>query len=200
MGFDFLLATLLTNALPPLGTALHKQKGDVFYAPISHEGVIYTIDDEIWKAQGLRNTDDLKYLFPPAYAYSENPASAMANKSIALAALAEFSLFHPFGSESPVELQKLSKKTTLFSEKGFDVIDASGLSALTNIGYSKSEFDEIERLNIKTNENGLIENASDAYKFAAMASDICIEHAPFFPVRIVMLSSEKENLRRVFAE
>jgi hypothetical protein len=67
---------------------------------------------------------------------------------------------------------------------GFDVIDISGLSGVSSIGYSPQEAAEIRKMNIDINQYGLIQSLADANKFADFASDAAEEHAPFEPAQI----------------
>ena len=67
-----------------------------------------------------------------------------------------------------------------FYEYGYDVVDLSGISALTNVGYKSEDLYLFE--NIKVNEYGLITLVNEAKKIAEIASRLAPEHAPFFPV------------------
>jgi len=60
---------------------------------------------------------------------------------------------------------------------------------LTNVGYLKDEVVSLLKLNIKTNQFGLLTSIDDTNKFIAFASDAVPEHLPLIAVKILKNSN-----------
>lgn len=191
MKFKYVWGLLYISGSPPTTEKLHQRVDCQFY-PFDHSGAVLTIDHDVWDIPKL---DDKPYIrskisYWPSATEIDNFINGEDEKDHwRLIALSDQDSAPTIDPENFVKLEEVSLSSmdsffSGFSEAGFDVIDTSGLSALTNIGYSKIDLIQIEKQHLAINSYGLIKKLGDSYKFAECVSDIAQEHTPFFPVKI----------------
>jgi len=72
-----------------------------------------------------------------------------------------------------------------WEDLGFDVMDQTAISGLTNCGLGDAiRPDERRNLQDKLNENGLVIDEMQARDIVTMLDKLAPEHAPFLPVRL----------------
>jgi hypothetical protein len=180
--YRYVIATLVISGSPPTGDEIRKHRRDFHFAPISRTPTVHTIDSDVWPARSdttqIRETHicpDANYLL-----------SAIQGESTVVMALTDESSGIALGATEAQPLAEAAPFLNGFLDSGYDVIDYSALSGLVNIGYSDKDVEEIEKMQIATNEFGLIIDVNKARMLAAFASGVAPEHAPFNVVRIYM--------------
>lgn len=79
------------------------------------------------------------------------------------------------------------KSLPSFDKLGFDVVDSTGLSALTNIGYNDSDLLLLNGENIKTNDYGLLADKESANEYSTLSKNHSPEHSPFYVLSILKI-------------
>jgi hypothetical protein len=191
MTFEYVWGFLQTQGHPPTDAKLHTRIDYKLY-PFSHHGSIITYDLATWDLpQSESRTDGtLKFKDWPSTDEIIHFVTIQPDSEtwflIALSDQPMASTIDPTASVPLSKIPAFSQDSFLpkFSVLGFDVIDKSGLSSLTNVGYTAQELSALADIIIHINEYGLIKTASDSYKFAQFASHAAAEHAPFFPIEV----------------
>jgi len=191
MSFDLLWVAVLVRGIAPTGKELN-QGGKYRFAPVSHDGEILTLDDEVWNNVPKNLNAGAKSQHLDLHGYDGSfIRSAIANHrgNVLLGCLGE-------GLEKSVDGKpmadglavRVSAHTELFSpfvEIGYDVLDAGCLSGLANIGLIPGEASSVSAFRQCTNDHGLFGKRADAASYAKAISKLATEHAPFFPVRVL---------------
>lgn len=192
MGFDFVWGTVEIKGTPPTGTRLHIGRDGYTFYPFSHDGPILTIDAAVWNVPGSKEPGNLRIVhWPNAANIADTFATAGSFDDWHLIAVSDSPVAHTIDPNDLVNLCTLPPLSTEggtqnFYEAGFDVIDLSGLSALTDVGYTADDIAELRPDSFAVNENGLISSIGESRRFAEVASRLVLEHAPFFPVKILV--------------
>ena len=185
---SYMLATLLAEGVVPQGAMLHRPRGQYDFYPFSNDGSVWTIDPEVWRACAV-GAASIQAWFPLDI---DDLIDVVCNRSVGsvlLGGIVDNALFQAIGYEKAIHLPSLEEwksriGVTNTRSLGFDVLDAMGLSALTNIGFLHSELTELSH-DLVMNEFGLFPDAGCAAKFAKFSDSVAPEHAPFFGVEIV---------------
>jgi hypothetical protein len=180
--YRYVYATLVISGSPPTGDEIRSQSSRFHFAPISRAGTVHTIDSDVWPARTDTTQVPETYIYPDA----NYLLSAIQGESTVVMALADQSSLIAWGANEAQPLTEAAPFLSSFLDSGYDVIDYSALSGLVNIGYSSKGVQEIESMQIATNGFGLIADLNKARMFAALASRVAPEHAPFNAVRIYM--------------
>jgi hypothetical protein len=183
----YVFAILRTSQKPISGAELHQATGAYTFYPSNHEGEVLTIDEMLWKSQrNLTSSTDVRLtLWPSTEDVEQSSAEPLLAKQVTLIATTEARTANALDGEKIIELAALqSHAVNEFHFAGFDVIDTTGLSGLTNVGYSQDDLKKLSGGTIGTTEYGLIARLEDAQRFALFASSTAREHAPFSPVSI----------------
>lgn len=182
----YVFVVLLISGAPPSAEELRKGHADYVFAPLGGNK-IYTIDEEIWKA--------IDHHIESNYFPSEEECNAILQKSMeshtaVLVGLVEHGqLDIPGRGETNLTLFSPGERYKAI-DIGYDVIDSFGLSAIANVGYSTSEAQNIEKLNISLTKFGLIENKNDSDRLSVYADKYVEEHAPFSSIKIKLIRSD----------
>jgi hypothetical protein len=200
MSFDYVLIAFATLGSPPCGTTMQSASNDYFFAPLSHDGLIYTADLELWSKADVVPDSESEVFCPKKRDILSALKQAQNKDWKLLMALTEHREFETPGTpstllslESVINLGRESKLVSLV-ELGFDVVDQwTGLSALANVGYSEVDVVNLKKLKIKTNQYGLFETSDDSFKFVEFAKNAVPEHAPFLPIKVFCSSSKLEG-------
>ena len=193
MSFDYVWAVIGLNGTPPSGKKLHLQQNDYKYYPFEHTEEILTIDYSLW---GFAKEEDESSRVAVTHFPDPSTISQFIDKDISLAmwrlvAFCDSPVARTIDPANSMPLSKIpsaaaNQLSARFIAIGFDVIDLSGLSALTNVGFTTSDMSSFSGINIDINQYGLIATANGGQKYADFASLAAAEHAPFFPVEIWM--------------
>lgn len=188
MSDGYVWAVLESHRPGILGSLLHEEKtiGYVYY-PVSHEDCVLTIDATLWRyAQPHTEFSGAAiYYWPDLNQIAEILDKGRSANSWVLLAISDHSTAMTIDPDIVIPLEPTPPLPTYFQEVGYDVADVSGLSALTNIGYTHQDLAQFQSLSVKPTIFGLIEDRVAAENFAQLASRAASEHAPFFPVRII---------------
>lgn len=191
MQFNFVLSAFASHGTPPLANVLRSVGKGYRFAPLIDDGSIYTADIDLWeKKDGVIDgrTDN----FCPQYStIAQAIVIAERDNCYFIMALTHLAAFDPPGS-SDVHLNLISRSeigetfsAVELTEVGFDVVDQwTGLSALTNVGYSADDCVKLKNMQLALNQFGLFTALEDAETFVCFASVIAPEHAPFIPVKV----------------
>ena len=191
MSFDFIFIAFATLGSPPRGTTMRNTRKDFSFAPLCHNGLIYTADLGLWSKVDLVPDSESKTFCPQKQDILSALKQSQSEDWYFLMALTEHGEFDSPGSPSTrlhlelaLTLIQEAKVSDLI-ELGFDILDQwSGLSALINVGYSMSDVAALEKLELKTNHFGLFDKVDDSFKFSEFATNAIPEHAPFIPLKI----------------
>ena len=191
MCFDYIWAVIELNGTPPTGRKLHQHQSDYKFYPFAHAEGILTIDFSLWEfTKGEDESSNVAIIhFPEADTISMFLDEDVAPTKWRLVAFSDSAVASTIDPENSMPLSKISPTaikqfTANFTMIGFDVIDLSGLSALTNVGFTASDLTSLSGTEIVINQYGLIATANDGRKYGEFASLAAVEHAPFFPVEI----------------
>jgi hypothetical protein len=190
---SYLLVLLIPQGSPPLGSKLHGSKGDYTFYPLPNDGPVWTLDVQIWKACSPGGVELIER-FAPEVDEAISSLENLEKGTTVLTGVVEQESFHSVGGEQAVALPKfeewLSRVRVVETKTlGFDVLDATGLSALTNVGLLPSELKALGDYNLAATEFGLLFDAASARRFAEFANIAAVEHAPFIAVRVVSLET-----------
>jgi hypothetical protein len=189
MSFRYVLIAFSTAASPPDSGTLKSGK-DFTFAPLAAAGPIYTIDVDLWEQKkGAPEVPAQTFCPGPKDVLSAWERSKNENCTF-LMGLTQSNHFVPPGSpDVKLPLNRASdllENSEMLVDLGFDVIDQlTGISGLTNIGYSPDDLKGLEEAEIGINSYNLLLDADAAQKFSVFASRAAQEHAPFIPVRVV---------------
>ena len=180
----YIFAAMSVANRPPKGERPTSPGSNYVFAPLGGDS-IYTLDADIWRAAGEH--PETKF-FPDSGEYGTILQKTLDQGNILLLGLTDkHELDIPGRGRTTLE-----KFTTHSTQKeidaGYDVMDSFGLSAASNIGYTKPEAIAISSLNIKINKYGLIENEPAAIKFMQLAENYAKEHVPFYAINIKILN------------
>lgn len=193
MPFEYIFIAFATRQSPPIGSTMKTARNNYFFASLCHDDLIYTADYEVWSGNTNENGKKLEqYSFCPSGEAIISALKQSENNCHVILALTELSRIDPPGSQDVyLELETIQSFANQINaarliEIGFDVVDQwTGLSVLTNVGYSKGEVVDLPKLDIKTNQFGLLASIDDAIKFVAFASNAVPEHLPLIAVKIL---------------
>lgn len=187
MGFDYVWGIIESCVESPNARQFTELKSEYKFYPLQHEGAIFTADSTFW-----RNETIAKVNYWPS---TNEIAHILLSHKLENHLLVILSDNNSASTIDPNTLVKLSKipvdvkKSFEFVDAGFDVIDISGLSALTNIGYASADLSTLDN-NLKVTQYGLIASISEARKFANFASNVAPEHSPFFTVKVNLIEKQ----------
>lgn len=185
LGMDrlYILAVLSIVGDPPNSNKMEVVRGDYTFMPFGGSQIC-TMDGDVWKAAGARPE---LVLFPNSSECNAAIQKALDPSVFVLMGLVgERMMDVPGQGLTNLEpLQLGDKYRTL--DAGYDVTDPFGLSAISNIGYSTDDTTAIRNLGITVTEYGLIHSESDSRRLADFADSHVEEHAPFRPVRIMII-------------
>lgn len=191
MNFKYIWAIIKTQKKLPKGSTFQVKNlvnTNYFFYPFQHKENIFTVDLSVWnsnQSDAIKTLDDIN--FWPDTVKIKNLVKEETSKDqlfLVLSNKAYAQTIDPNYDAPLVDISVIVEFQKDFSFLGYDVIDISGLSALTNIGYSRSEYLEINDADIEINGSGIISTLKYAVKFAAMANLFVSEHAPFSPVEV----------------
>ena len=191
MPYDYVLIAFATPGSPPHGITMRGGSNGYFFAPLCHDGLIYTVDIELWSKADVV-PDRESNVFCPKKQDILSALKQTQNKDWGFyMALTECQQFETPGTPNTIlSLESVSNFDQEITEVGlvelgFDVVDKwTGLSILANVGYSVEDVDNLEKLEITTNQYGLFESSDDSLKFVEIAIKAVPEHAPFLPVKV----------------
>ena len=191
MGFDYVWAIIEISGIPPTGKKLHQYPGEYTYYPFSHTGTILTVNYALWDLServGLTSAPIITF-WPTPNVISQLVAGELNPDVWYLIVFSDTSSARTIDPSDVISLSRLplppvTEFSDNFSSVGFDVIDMSGLSALTNVGYTANDLTTLSETDFGINKFGLIESSNDSLIFAEFASLAAPEHAPFFPVEV----------------
>jgi hypothetical protein len=188
--YRYVFATLVISGSPPTGDEIRRQSRDFHFAPISRAGTVHTIDSDVWPARTDTTQVRETYMCPDA----NYLLSAIQGESTVVMALTDQPSSISLGATEAQPLAEAAPFLSSFLDSGYDVIDYSALSGLVNIGYSSKDVEEIESMQIATNEFGLIVDLNKARMLSGLASRVAPEHAPFNAVRIYMREHKRTTV------
>lgn len=179
----YVFAVMSVVGEPPNSDKMEVVRGDYVFVPFGGSQ-IFTIDEDVWKATGQH--PELIF-FPSGSEYNAVFHKSLESDVVVLVGLAnESTLDVPGRGLTDLELLQVSDEYRAV-DAGYDVVDSFGLSAVTNVGYSKGEVDAVAGLGISVNKYGLINSENDGIRFAEFADNYVEEHAPFYPMRIKII-------------
>ncbi len=169
---------------PPSGNEIGIVSGDYTFAPFGGSR-IYTLDDEVWCATGQCAEP---FFFPKATDYNEMFWNSRGSQSTVLVGLVDVGeLYVPGRGITILEQLDLGNEFKSF-DLGYDVVDSFGLSAITNVGYSKDDMSDIMELGCSVNQYGLIGKRECSDVFVEFVNETTTEHAPFYSVEVKMVN------------
>ncbi|MCB1823546.1 MAG: hypothetical protein KDJ54_02770 [Candidatus Competibacteraceae bacterium] len=196
MAFKFILIAFATLGSPPSGIAMRNTREDCFFAPLCHDGLIYTADLELWSKADVVPDGESGVFCPQKQDILFALSRAQNEDWRFLMALTEHREFDTPGLPSArLSLESASNLTKEIEavgliDLGFDIVDQwTGLSALANIGYSTNDVTALKKLKLKTNQFGLFDDIYDSFKFIEFATNVVPEHTPFLPLKVYCSSS-----------
>lgn len=182
----YVFVVLSISGSPPSADELRKEQADYVFAPLGGNK-IYTIDEEIWKVIGHHIESSY---FPSEEEYNAILQKSLESHTTVLVGLVEHDqLDMPGRGETNLTLFSPGERYKAI-DIGYDVIDSFGLSAISNVGYSIFEAQNIENLNISLTKFGLIDNKNDSDRFSVYADKYLEEHAPFSSIKIKLIRSD----------
>ncbi|MCW7541262.1 hypothetical protein OOT46_25970 [Aquabacterium sp. A7-Y] len=131
MTHNRIVALLAANGVPPEAVTICSSSIKHRFAPLSESGALHTIDSAIWH-KARPPSAHLSYTFCPCAEEAQAFVDKYKSWNSCLVGLTSGD-FKPLGREGLIDLAPLlepSRCTFL----GYDVIDTTGLSALTNVG------------------------------------------------------------------
>ena len=178
----------------PVGAALHSHGNGYTFYPLPNNGPVWTLDDQLWRATTDRSGNSAA-AFALEMQEAVDASGLIASDQQWLAGVIDASHFWPVGSQGELALPEFSEwqahaEIKAANSLGFDVLDPTGLSALTNVGFTPDDIESIAKLSLAGNENGLLIDARSAERFAKFASSAAPEHAPFVGVEVFAVSRE----------
>ncbi|MFZ3185830.1 MAG: hypothetical protein WA173_17010 [Pseudomonas sp.] len=197
MSFEYVLETLRVCGHPPTDIKFRISQKKYKYYPFLHQGSIITADVDLWDFPSVSDLTDgnaNKLYWPSASEIADFFAEQRGQDAWFLIAFSDQPLARTIDPSKTAALSKIQPPLSdifskRFSSAGFDVIDASGLSALTNVGYTENDLVTLAGVTIDINQYGLISTPGDSYKFSEFASLAAPEHAPFFPIEVWVFRS-----------
>lgn len=195
MNFEYVWEVLQIRGQPPQDEKFRLPQGAYKYYPFSHHGSIFTADLDLWDLSPLGTSSDGTsnvMHWPNSNEIMDFVAQQCDPDTWLLMVFSDQPLARTIDPGATVELSKFPSSLncvfpTGFLKVGFDVIDISGLSALTNVGYTADDLSKLAAMAIEINQHGLISTSNGSYRFAEFASLAAPEHAPFFPVEVWVL-------------
>lgn len=192
MSFEYVWGVLQTRGQPPRNEQFHLPQRAYKYYPFSHQGSIVTVDFGLWDLSALGAHHDVTpnvVHWPNSNEITDFVAKQRDPDTWLLMIFSDQPLAKTIDPNATVPLSKIPSSlndvfSTNFAAVGFDVIDISGLSALTNVGYTTDDLSTLADMAIEINQHGLISTANDSFRFAKYASGVVPEHAPFSPVEV----------------
>lgn len=165
------------------------ENGCKFY-PFAHKGRIFTFDKRIWNDKDAHNKaikGTRTNIWPDIKTIEEIILDASQNFSFRMIAFSDTKLSPTIEKGKTVEIHELTphlRKDFLesFVDFGYDIVDVSGLSALTDVGYNSEELQLFS--DVQINKYGLVAHVEEAAKLSNIASKVAPEHAYFFPVNL----------------
>jgi hypothetical protein len=183
----YVFAVISAVGDPPNGNKMGVVRGDYVFMPFGGSQ-IFTIDEDIWKAAG-GNTELV--FFPDNSECNAIFQKALESDAVVLVGLVgECKLDVPGRGFTDLEFLQIGDKYRAV-DAGYDVTDSFGLSAISNVGYSKDDIATITDLGISVNKYGLIHSENDSIRFAEFADRHVEEHAPFYPIKIKIIQRGK---------
>ena len=185
MDDSYIFLVVLVSGKPPNGIERRAHRKDYIFSPLGGNSV-FTVDIDSWESDQYK----LQRSFFPNYSeYNLIASKGLELKEGVLVGLSnEKKLMIPGRGAATLEKFIPSENFENQSYIGYDVVDAFGLSALVNIGYTSEEMSAIEELGIEIGCHGLIRYRDDAIKFARFAESSAMEHAPFYPINVLSLN------------
>lgn len=196
MSFEFVLIAFATRGSPPRGITMRNARKDYFFAPLCHDGLIYTADLGLWSKAEVVTDRDSQVFCPQKQDILSALSRAQSENWPFLMALTEH---REFDTPGPPSARLFLESASNFTREtkaigliglGFDVVDQwTGLSVLVNVGYSSVDVLALKKLELRTNQFGLFDHVDDSLKFIEFAQDVVPEHAPFLPLKVFCSSS-----------
>lgn len=188
MSFNYIIVAFPTRSIPFI-FKVKGQNSNYCFAPLSKNGdMVFTADADIIKPESI-NKDEI--FCPSRESISNSVEYCIKNKTDFIFALSNSKSIERPGSNGcftnleKLEFFLLKYKHFIVKNIGYDVIDSwTGISALFNIGYEKSDIEKFKKEGIKTNEFGLLKTSEDAMLFEKFATEHASEHAPYMTVEI----------------
>jgi|GEM_PF-4797297 len=188
MSFEYIWGVLKIKGNPPSDEKLRIPSSKYKYYPFLHQGLIFTADPSLWDLSptGVSTGGGSKVShWPSSNELADFIAGLNEEETWLLLIFSDQPSARTIDPAATVPLTKIPPPLKDgFSSVGFDVIDMSGLSALTNVGYTEDDLSRFANMTIETNDCGLISTSGDSHRFAEFASSAAPEHAPFFPVEV----------------
>lgn len=187
MNDQYILAIVEADCSPPTGSQLHDGRSEYFFYPPKHDGDILTIDAMLWGEPKSHASErkPVVSMWPDAQFVSECLARLATANNWTLFATTQSSVGQTIDPDTSMVLTPLPQLSQSFFDAGYDVVDISGLSALTNVGYTSHDASLLPQHPMKITAHGLIAELRDAQEFAEFASKVAPEHAPFSPVKVL---------------
>ena len=190
MHYNFILIAFSSRGTPPLVNRLKNVSGDYKFSPLASEGFVYTIDTALWSSY---IGDDSSTFCPDCSTITQAMKLAENDNCFFIAGLTHLAEFDPPGSpDVHIPLmnwtQFLEESDNMqLTEVGFDVVDQwTGISALSNIGYTTDDLLLLENEQLQVNQFGLFDTEGEATEYANFATVIAPEHAPFVPLKVLV--------------
>lgn len=191
MSYEFILIAFDSLGSPPCGVSMRNTRKDYFFAPLCHDGLIYTADLDLWSKVDVMPDSESRVFCPQKQDILSALSRTQNEDRHFLMALTDHREFDPPGPPnthlSLVSVSNLIQEIKAIGlvELGVDVVDQwTGLSALANVGYSADDVMALEKLKLTTNQFGLFDNIDDGLKFVSFAENAIPEHTPFVPLKI----------------
>ena len=182
-----------SNSIPNDRMFINVNSDECKFYPFDHKGHIFTIDSSLWVSE-IENEE----IFYPDMERIQAELLAQQNtenRMVKMIACYSKPVVKTIDANNDMTICSLSADMNKllcsnYTNIGFDIVDVTGISGLTNIGYNSQESKNIISLSLSINEWGLIDNKENAGLFASLVSNIASEHAPFLPMSVWL---KKEN-------
>jgi hypothetical protein len=179
--FERVAICVSTPRLPPLREKFRPRGSDNYACYLSTARAVFTIDATTWdmgdaigESTVIRTCPDREWI-DHVRSKEVNLVLGMCEDHV------EFRGLTNLEDEKPIFY---SPNDFSFRQMGFDVMDASGLSALSNLALTAQELSTLNLNQSDFNESGLICDYQVASHVSKLVDGYSREHAPFYAIQV----------------